>query len=542
MWLLRLLVAKAAALLEALPAARLSLLMRRSRPSAPDTSSVPWKPLPGPQTRAYESKADITGFGGSAGGGKSALAIGLAVTKHRRSLIFRREQTQVRDLWQKLGNVCSTAGRSNENLLLWRDLPGDRQVTLAGCKNEGDWRKHMGHENDFIDFDEGTEFSEYQVRTLIAWNRSAFPGQRCRVVIGFNPPSRPEGEWVIDFFGPWLDANHPNPAEPGELRWYSVVDGKDAESPDGTPFEHNGEIITPLSRTFFPARLEDNPILEATGYRATLQNVPEPLRSQLLYGDFTIGLQDDPWQVIPTAWVLAAQARWKPTPPSSVPDQHGIDVAQGGPDNTVDVRRHRNWFSEPEVIPGREVPDAKYNADNVERMMVDGGVGYIDADGIGSSTYFLARATIGKRIRAYQGSAPTAWRDKAKVLAFVNTRAAAWWKLREALDPSSGENLALPPGRELRIELCAPHWEKQTNGVKIEPKKDIKERLGHSPDLADAVVMAFWDGRNPLEGVLARAITPDPLPAEPDITKNLPTLNGRLLPEQRPRLRLTRDR
>ena len=30
----------------------------------------PWAPLPGPQTMAYESLADVVGFGGAAGGGK----------------------------------------------------------------------------------------------------------------------------------------------------------------------------------------------------------------------------------------------------------------------------------------------------------------------------------------------------------------------------------------------------------------------------------------------------------------------------------------
>lgn len=375
-------------------------------------------------------------------------------------------------------------------------------------------------------FDEATEFLEMQVRTLIAWNRTTLPDQRCRVVLAFNPPTTPEGEWVIEFFGPWLDDTHANPAEPGELRWYATVDGKDEERPDGEPFEHTCaihdlEVIQPLSRTFFPARLADNPLLEATGYRATLQGLPEPLRSQMLYGDFTVGLQDDPWQVIPTAWVRAAQARWTPEPPQGVPiTQVGFDVAQGGADNTVISRRYGSYFAALEVIPGVEVPDARVNANHVTRAMVDGGLAWIDGDGIGSSTFFLARAELGDRIRAYLGSAPTMWRDKARLLTFVNTRAAAWWALRQALDPSSGENLALPPDRNLRVELCAPKWEKQTNGVKIEKKDEVSARIGRSPDMADAVVMAFWSGNAALTALLsstrdngstAQPEIPDPL-------------------------------
>jgi hypothetical protein len=45
----------------------------------------------------------------------------------------------------------------------------------------------------------------------------------------------------------------------------------------------------------------DNPYLLTTGYVATLQALPEPRRSQLLYGDFAVGTTADPWQVIPIA-------------------------------------------------------------------------------------------------------------------------------------------------------------------------------------------------------------------------------------------------
>jgi hypothetical protein len=54
-----------------------------------------WRPLPGPQLMAWESKADIIGFGGAAGGGKTDLACGLATQRHEKSMILRREATQL---------------------------------------------------------------------------------------------------------------------------------------------------------------------------------------------------------------------------------------------------------------------------------------------------------------------------------------------------------------------------------------------------------------------------------------------------------------
>ena len=75
---------------------------------------------------------------------------------------------------------------------------------------------------------------------------------------------------------------------------------------------------------------------------------------------------------------------------------------------------------------------------------------------------------------------------------FLNVRAAAYWAMREALDPSNGSTVALPPDPELRAELCAARWERSGRRIKLEDKAQIKERLGRSPDKADAAVQAFW--------------------------------------------------
>jgi len=47
-----------------------------------------WVPQPGPQTATYESKADILFYGGAAGGGKTELLLGLALTSQEHSIIY----------------------------------------------------------------------------------------------------------------------------------------------------------------------------------------------------------------------------------------------------------------------------------------------------------------------------------------------------------------------------------------------------------------------------------------------------------------------
>jgi len=41
-----------------------------------DFKAVIWRPLPGPQTMAYNSVADVIGYGGAAGGGKTRWGCG----------------------------------------------------------------------------------------------------------------------------------------------------------------------------------------------------------------------------------------------------------------------------------------------------------------------------------------------------------------------------------------------------------------------------------------------------------------------------------
>ena len=465
-----------------------------------------WTPRSEPQRTALESEADELYYGGAAGGGKTDLVIGAAITRHRRSVIFRREYAQHSAIVDRVNEVLEPIADRvayNGTDRRWR-MPGRRFLELGAAQHEDSVRKWRGRPHDGKFFDELPEFTEAQYLFFSGWARTTIPGQRVRTVGAGNPPTDTDGEWVIQRWGPWLDEQHPDPAAPGELRWFVRIDGADTEVEGPRPFDHKGETLYPRSRTFIPARLADNVYLSRDpGYRATLQALPEPLRSQLLYGDHTIGLADHEWQVIPTAWVREAQARWAPEGGRGKPvTALGIDIAQGGSDQTVIVRRHGRWFGRPEVIPGAEVPDANLNADHVKRALAFGGVANIDADGIGSATYFLVKATHSAVVRAYRGGDSTEMKDASGVLSFQNVRAAAYWKLREALDPSSIDPIALPPSRDLRVELCAARYSAEGRTIRLEKKEDIKARLGRSPDLADAVVMAFWDDPKALRAMI----------------------------------------
>ena len=457
-------------------------------------------PQTGPQTLAYLSEADELYFGGQAGGGKSDLILGLAATAHRRSLVLRREATQLRDLTDRLLEITNGQGhwRSSGYGGLMRDLPGDRRIELAGCEHEHDRAKFQGRPHDGKFFDELPHFTESQYEFIGGWNRTTFKNQRCRRVGAGNPPTSAEGEWVIRRWEPWLDKASPSPAKPAELRWYARIDGKHEPREDDRSFMHKGEVIKPKSRTFIPATLDDNPILKATGYGDTLADLPEPLRSQLLFGDFSVGRKDDEWQTIPTEWVRLAQRRWKPEGKGDrTLDVLAADVARGGDDQNVFAKRYANWFARLIKIPGKETPDGPSVAGKIVICLDQPGdlqaAIHIDVIGIGSSPYdSLKSITVANlNVKAINFAEASQHKDKARVLRMRNVRAEAYWRLREALDPRSGEDLALPPDPEILADLTAPRWKITLNGVLIEEKDEIKKRLGRSPDCGDAIAMAM---------------------------------------------------
>ena len=240
----------------------------------------------------------MVGFGGAAGGGKSDLGIGVALTRHTRSAIFRRESKELTAIEDRIEELMGNKDGWNGQKGIWRFAPG-KQVEFGSCKDAGDEQKYQGRPKDFLLLDEATNLLESQARFLMGWVRTTDPNQHCCTLMTFNPPQDSDGEWVISYFAPWLDPDHLVPAAPGEVRYFLMMGGKEIEWPNGDPVIFEGEELTPQSRTFIPSRISDNPYLLGTGYMTQLQAMPEPLRSQMLYGDFQAGRGEDPWRVCP---------------------------------------------------------------------------------------------------------------------------------------------------------------------------------------------------------------------------------------------------
>lgn len=451
---------------------------------------VVWRPLPGPQTDAYNSGADITGYGGAAGGGKSDLIAGLALTRHRQSIVFRREAAQLLGIHNRLVEIIGTDKGFNGQKGEWK-LPENRRIEEGGVKAEKDKSRYQGRPHDLKAFDEVTEFLESQVRYLMGWLRSADPNQRCRVLMTFNPPTTAEGRWVLRFFAPWLDPKHPNPARVGELRWFTTIKGKDVECDGPSPVMVDGEEVTPLSRTFIASRVEDNFFYMESGYKKQLQALPEPLRSQMLKGDFSAGMEDDAMQVIPTAWVQAAMDRWRPRNVLPPMDGMGVDPARGGKDKFVISRRHGIWFDDLIRRDGIETPDGPVGAAYVIAARRDAAPVHVDAVGWGASVHDSLTMNGIQSIAMNGAEGAIGVTDSQAQMGFYNQRAELHWRMREALDPANNIGLELPPDSQLLADLCAPKWKPTLRGIQVLSKDEIKELIGRSPDDGDAVILAL---------------------------------------------------
>lgn len=455
----------------------------------------PWSALPGPQTMAYESKADVVGFGGAAGGGKTHLAIGLSLTEHRRVGIFRQNGTELTAIVDDIEVIIGSRDGYNGSEKIWRTTRYDGvplQIELGSFPAPGDEAKYRGRPHDLLVFDEAAEMRESAVRFLMGWLRTTHPSQRCRVLMCFNPPTSVEGRWTIAYFAPWLDKKHPNPAQPGELRWFASYDGNEFEVDGPEPFTHGGELIKPMSRTFVPSRISDNPYLLETGYMAQLQSMPEPLRSQLLFGDFHAGIEDDPWAVIPTAWVEAAMDRWVKPPRLEEMDSMGVDVAMRGKDKTVIARRHGMWFDEPIEYRGDQCPDGATIAGFCTAAVRDRAVIHIDLFGVGAQPFGHLMG-IGVQVEGVNVGEPAGGVARDGKIKFKNLRTQLWWRMREALDPNANTGICLPPSKPLLADLCTPKWKLAGQAIQVEGRDEIMKKLGKSPDYASAYVLALMD-------------------------------------------------
>lgn len=162
----------------------------------------------------------------------------------------------------------------------------------------------------------------------------------------------------------------------------------------------------------------------------------------------------------------------------------GVDVARYGDDRTVIFPRQGRKALMPSVM--RHSRDSAVSTDIATKVLalrseLNAKLTIMDATGGWAAGASDVLQATGERPVNVQFHAPAAG-DKYK-----NRRAEMWFAMAEWVK-SGGQ---LPNVPELTAELTTPTYTFVNGRFLIEPKEQVKERLGRSPDLADALALTF---------------------------------------------------
>ena len=264
----------------------------------------------GPQYRASASGVNRLLYGGAAGGGKSAWLIAeLLRDVHQstyRGLLLRESLQDARDLVDKAQNLYKQLPQIYSTRNGWNGQRSEftfksgAKIRVGYLRTIADIHHYDGPGYDDLMFDELVHFNEECVRQLLARGRTNIPGRKVRMRCTSNPPRPSEGQWVRDWWAPWLRrTTYPWPAEPGEIRYF--LPGHDA---DGNPTidwlpptvdakawlrarskdaRHPPKLQT---ASFIPATVRDNPIYASSGYEDQLRLQSLVRYKQLALGDW----------------------------------------------------------------------------------------------------------------------------------------------------------------------------------------------------------------------------------------------------------------
>ena len=158
--------------------------------------------------------------------------------------------------------------------------------------------------------------------------------------------------------------------------------------------------------------------------------------------------RDAEWQVIPTAWVIAAQARWTPRGfGEAAVTAMAFDPAGGGKDAARIVLPPRRLVRADSSPPeGLRPPTARPRRERSSAIVAISAPVVVDVGGGYGGAVTLRLYGQRRRASGFNGAGKSTGKTIDGRLSFHNKRAEAWWRFREALDPDQkgGSVIALP--------------------------------------------------------------------------------------------------
>lgn len=272
--------------------------------SKPEKREIVIGPNPGPQSELFSSAADITVYGGQAGGGKSygvLLRMGVHADKvpNYSGIIFRREMPMVTvggGLWQESMGLYRAVFRAkpNSSNYTWT-FPSGSTVQFRSLQYESDKQNYQGSQLHEFCLDEATHFTESQFWFLYSRLRrrggeSGGVPFNARCVLTCNPDP---DSWIRRLIDWWIGEDGlAIPSLAGKKRFFARL-GDDLVWSDSRAdaLAHVAHLPTEQqvagSLRFIPAKLKDNPKGDPT-YASKLAVLPQVERERLLGGNWNV--------------------------------------------------------------------------------------------------------------------------------------------------------------------------------------------------------------------------------------------------------------
>lgn len=264
-----------------------------------------FRPQPGPQTQFLTTTADVTIYGGAAGGGKT-WGLLVDALKHVSNpgfgaVIFRRTYPQITNeggMWDESNEIYPFAGGTPRvGDLDWRWTSG-AAVSFRHLLYDKELLDWQGAQIAAIGWDQLEHFTAKQFWYMFSRNRSMC-GVKPYVKATVNPDA---DSWVADLIAWWInqETGFPIPERAGKIRWFIRLNDEiiwghsfnelfqkygDPALPLGHP-----EQVQPKSLTFIPAKITDNQELlrKDPSYIANLKALNEVDRQRLLEGNWKV--------------------------------------------------------------------------------------------------------------------------------------------------------------------------------------------------------------------------------------------------------------
>jgi len=421
-------------------------------------------------------------YGGSMGGGKTGALINEGIQLNldyagNFGLLMRKTWPSFRDTvlpqLEKFLDKRLVVDWNHSNKMIV--MVNGSRIRYGGTGDRpDDWEKFMSGEYGWIALDEGDQFTELEFRMLATRLRLRLPGIRYSFLLSCNP----NVGWIKELF-----------------------------------IERNEKDYI-----FIPALPTDNQANLPEDYIARMKKVlTSNQQKALLKGDWAaVGDVDNVYAYEDVQKAMRRNLK------GTLPVDIGCDVARSGNDQSVIVLREglRVWVHN--KAQGHDtmrttgeiwrccqdviIPRWK---DLLDRISIK-----VDADGVGGGVVDRLKEQRRDKEELYTAMVLKAVSKERKeelvkaeykfrikivevhgsgkpkdVVHFKNLRAEIHWGLQELL-----EDLDLPNDREVSSQLMAlKHKTNSAGQIVIIPKEEIKQKLGRSPDVAEAIIYALAD-------------------------------------------------